>query len=115
MAGPVVDSLLLAVAGGGAAAAAARIRVVGSVLVTWLKGRRSDVEVTVTGPDGRSVSFSATNVKSLDPTEISTHLDRLARMAEDMEPAEGARPGRTEPGDSDDPATDPNEPSRTTE
>jgi hypothetical protein len=95
MPGPVVDALLLAVAGGGAAAAAVRVRTAGSVLIAWLKGRRGDIQVTVTGPQDRSVSLNATNVKGLSSTEISALLDRLADVADGLATVGGVETGQT--------------------
>ncbi len=77
MPGGVVEGLLVLAAGGGAVATAARVRTAGSVLITWLKGRRGDVQATVTNAQGASVALSATNVRGLTSTEISVLLDNL--------------------------------------
>lgn len=111
MPGPVVDALLLAVAGGGAAAAAVRVRTAGSVLIAWLKARRGDIQVTVTGPQDRSVSLNATNVKGLSSTEISALLDRLVEVVDGVATASAVESEQKE-DDSESPLREPNESSQ---
>jgi hypothetical protein len=96
MSGGVVDGLLVFAAGGGAVATAARVRTAGSVLITWLKGRRGDVQATVTSAHGETVSLSVTNVHGLTSAEVSAWLDN---MVEKLGGAAVAEPAQTGAGD----------------
>lgn len=60
--GVSTDVLLIALSGGSAVTALARS------LSVWLKQRRSDVSVEVTGPDGRQVAVNVQ--KAVDPEAV---------------------------------------------
>ncbi|WP_433193011.1 effector-associated constant component EACC1 [Nocardia sp. CA-107356] len=72
--GGVVDMLAVALSSGGAGAALA-----GS-LSTWLTHRRSDVKITVTGTNGRSIELDARRVP--DVSALVRDIDRLVDTAE---------------------------------
>jgi hypothetical protein len=76
--GPAVDALLLAFAGGGGAALGTEtVRMLGGVLVAWLKARTSPVEVTVRRADGAEVTLSADDVRGLSADGVARMLDDL--------------------------------------
>ncbi|CAJ60032.1 MULTISPECIES: effector-associated constant component EACC1 [Frankia] len=86
-------------------ATAARVRTAGSVLITWLKGRRGDVQATVTTAQGASVSLSAslsaTNVRSLTSAEVSALLDKLGVVATGESEQTGEGEGSGPPAEPD--------------
>ncbi len=64
--GSVIETLAVVLGPGGAATALV------SVLVAWLRRRKSDVAIKVTRPDsGVVVEISASNVRDLDLADIS--------------------------------------------
>src|SRR5215469_4668736 len=71
-AGPLTESLALALGPGGVSAAVA------ACVVTWLRQRSSDVVVRVRGDHGRSVEVSAKRVRGLDSSQLHDLTRRLA-------------------------------------
>ncbi|MFI9811430.1 effector-associated constant component EACC1 [Saccharothrix variisporea] len=57
------DVLVAALGGGGAVA------VLAGAISTWLAHRRPDVEIEVTGPDGRSVRLSVNDARHTDAAD----------------------------------------------
>lgn len=76
--GPVPDALVLTLAGGGGVVATATVRMLGSVLIAWLKSRTSQVEVTLRRADGAEVTLNATEVRKLSTDGVALMLDELA-------------------------------------
>lgn len=112
MPGGVVEALVVLAAGGGAVATAARVRTAGSVLITWLKSRRGDVQATVTTAQGASVSLSATNVRGLTSAEVSALLDGMVDRLGVVAAGESEPTGDGD-GESFEPLANPEGPSQT--
>ena len=100
MPGGLVDGLVVVLAGGGAVTAAARFRTVGSVLVTWLRTRRGDVDATVTAPGGGSMTLKATNVRGLDTEGVGRLLEEMVQkvLGPDSQPPALPEQANSPPG-----------------
>jgi Effector Associated Constant Component 1 len=101
--GPGAEALVLALAGGGGAVlAATTIRTLGSVLITWLKSRTSQVEVIARRADGTEVTLSATEVRKLSTDGVARMLDELvSRLGPSLDKGKGdsdGTPGDAQPG-----------------
>ena len=82
--GGAVEALTVAVGQGGAVTALV------SVLVVWIRRRVGDVSVTLTRPDGTSISVDATHVRGLDSSGVAELVDDIARSLDDLvEEADG--------------------------
>ncbi|ONH28664.1 effector-associated constant component EACC1 [Pseudofrankia asymbiotica] len=64
--------------GGGMALATASVRTLGSVVISWLKVRRSPVDLTFRRSDGAQVTISASEAKALPVGHVTDVLDDLA-------------------------------------
>ena len=72
--GPVLEALQV-LAGPGSA-------VLASVLVTWIKQRRSSVKVTVTRPDGQRLSIEAEHARLMGTDDLAQLTAEVARLAQ---------------------------------
>ena len=48
-------------------------------LISWIRSRHTSVTVELTGPDGRSVTMTATQVRRLDAVELTRMIDGTVR------------------------------------
>ncbi|MEU9487602.1 hypothetical protein AB0D83_28815 [Streptomyces decoyicus] len=81
--GGAMDALAVAVGSGGMGA------VLANCLSTWISQRRSDLRITVTTEDGRSVEVDA---KGVDPQALAREVEQLLRRpAPETEAGQGAR------------------------
>ena len=71
--GGAVEVLAVAVGQGGAVTALV------SVLVAWLRRRVGDVSVTLTRPDGTSISVDAKHVRGMDTAEVADLVADITR------------------------------------
>lgn len=71
--GGAVEALTVALSHGGAAA------VLASAVVAWVRRRVGDTSVTVTRPDGTSVTVDATHVRGLNVGEVAGLVAEVAR------------------------------------
>jgi hypothetical protein len=94
--GAGADALMLALGPGGVA-----IAVIGAV-VTWLRGRRTDVALHITSHDGRSVKLTAQGVRGMDADAVTQLIEdtvaALERPADLEEPASLELPPVAGPG-----------------
>lgn len=74
--GPVLEALRILADPGGA--------VLASAVVAWLKQRRSSVNATITGVDGKSVSLKAERIRLLDDVGVAELTERVARVVSDQ-------------------------------
>ncbi|WP_239477261.1 hypothetical protein [Streptomyces sp. CS147] len=71
--GPATDALVALLEPGGVAA------VFAGAIVAWVQTRRGNHSVTVTRPDGTSITISTRQARSLSPQELAELAERLAR------------------------------------
>jgi hypothetical protein len=71
--GPVLDGLAVVVGPGGVATALT------TAVVAWLRSRRSDVTLKVTGLDGTAVELSAKRVRLQGDQELRSLVDESVR------------------------------------
>ncbi|GIF22022.1 hypothetical protein BJ973_002349 [Actinoplanes tereljensis] len=91
--GPLIELLLVAIGPGSTAAA------LGASLVTWIRGRRGQVSVIVTRPDGTTITLDAKRVRDLDTAALSAELNRIVTLLAEAE----RRAGTEEEPPPDDP------------
>ncbi|GIM93756.1 effector-associated constant component EACC1 [Paractinoplanes toevensis] len=77
--GPVLEALLVAIGPGSTAAA------LGAALVTWVRGRRGQVSVIVTRPDGTTITLDAKRVRDLNTPALSAELNRIVALLGEAE------------------------------
>lgn len=71
--GPILEGLRILADPGGA--------VLASVLVAWIKQRRSSVKVRITGRGGKCISIDAERVRLMSADDLSELTGRIARVA----------------------------------
>ncbi len=76
-AGPAVDALVLPLTGAGTALGAMSVRMLGNVIITWLRARTSPVDVTVRRADGARITLNVADVRSLPADGVARLLDEL--------------------------------------
>lgn len=86
--GAVADSLIVALTQTGTVTA------LSATLIAWIRSRRGSARLTVTRPDGSTVTVDAAQVKALTAAELQTFTAQLAGMLE--------VPAPVEPGKADD-------------
>ncbi len=88
-----IPELVIVTVGGGTAAAL--VRTLGNVLVTWLKTRHGQVDITVTGSDGAKVVLSTKDVRGLGADGVREVLDDLTRKLTPQPGQAGPAGGRS--------------------
>jgi hypothetical protein len=94
--GPVLEAVLVAIGPGSTAAA------LGAALVSWVRGRRGQVSVIVTRPDGTTVTLEAKRVRDLNTPALSAELNRIVALLSEAERRSAAKPELTADPDSGD-------------
>jgi hypothetical protein len=93
--GGIPEAVVVAVAAAGVGGTAALVRTLGNVLVAWLKTRRGQVDITVTGSDGAKVDLKTKDVRGLDADGVRDLLDELTRMLTPPPGRDGSADGRS--------------------
>jgi hypothetical protein len=76
--GPVLEALRVIAEPGSA--------VLATVLVAWLKQRRSSMKTTVTAPDGKKVSIEADRIRLMDADALSCLASKIVRLTSTDQP-----------------------------
>ncbi|WP_432837549.1 effector-associated constant component EACC1 [Dactylosporangium sp. CA-092794] len=80
--GPVVDVLQVALGSGAAVSSVA------AAVITWIRHRSADLDVTMTASDGRNVTVSAKRVRGLRADELLGEIDRMRADLDGAAPPE---------------------------
>jgi hypothetical protein len=87
--GPILEALLVAVGPGSTAAA------LGAALVSWVRGRRGQVSVIVTRPDGTTITLEAKRLRDLNTSALSAELNRIVAVLSEAERRTATETGPT--------------------
>lgn len=79
--GSITDVLQVAVGSGAA------VTTLISSITAWIQSRGSDIDVTVTGPDGRAVTIDADRLKKTDLRQLG---EFVARISAELDRADSA-------------------------